>query len=203
MNGLTARMALDFLELPTGSTIAVIGAAGAVGGYTVQLAKADGLRVIADAAPKDEQLVKDLGADLVLSRGDAFPDLVRKEIPDGVDGLVDTAGVAVDGTRAVREGGRVATSAGASQETAERGISIHQTFVPEYAHDHANLERLHRLVEEGRVTLRVARTLPAEQARDAHRLGEAGHRGEREQDDGEGTPVDGGTFRRHRYLRQR
>jgi NADPH:quinone reductase-like Zn-dependent oxidoreductase len=69
MNGLTARMALDLLELPAGATVAVTGAAGAVGGYVVQLATADGFRVIADAADKDEQLVKDLGADVVLPRG--------------------------------------------------------------------------------------------------------------------------------------
>ncbi|GAA2761951.1 hypothetical protein GCM10010103_09920 [Streptomyces paradoxus] len=69
MNGLTARMALDLLELPAGATVAVTGAAGAVGGYAVQLAKADGFRVIADAGPKDEQLVYDVGADVVLPRG--------------------------------------------------------------------------------------------------------------------------------------
>lgn len=69
MNGLTAHMALDLLELPAGATVAVTGAAGAVGGYAVQLAKADGLRVIADAAPKDELLVKELGADVILPRG--------------------------------------------------------------------------------------------------------------------------------------
>lgn len=46
-------------------------------------------------------------------------------------------------------------------------------FVPQYARDHANLERLRRLVEEGHVSLRVARALPAEQADDAHRLMEA------------------------------
>jgi NADPH:quinone reductase len=39
----------------------------------VQLAEADGLRVIADAAPKDEDLVKALLTDAVLSRGDAVP----------------------------------------------------------------------------------------------------------------------------------
>ncbi|MER6980214.1 zinc-binding dehydrogenase [Streptomyces carpinensis] len=45
--------------------------------------------------------------------------------------------------------------------------------MPQYARDHANLERLRRLVEEGHVSLRVARALPAEQADDAHRLMEA------------------------------
>ena len=69
MNGLTARLALDLLDLEPGQTLAVTGAAGAVGGYAVQLAKAEGLRVVADAAPADEQLVKDLGADIVVAAG--------------------------------------------------------------------------------------------------------------------------------------
>ena len=38
MNGLTARRALDRLTLQPGQTLAVTGAAGAFGGYTVQLA---------------------------------------------------------------------------------------------------------------------------------------------------------------------
>ncbi len=66
MNGLTARLAIDLLNLPAGETIAVTGAAGAVGGYAVQLAKVDGLRVIADAAPADENLVVALGADQIV-----------------------------------------------------------------------------------------------------------------------------------------
>jgi NADPH:quinone reductase len=73
MNGLTARPAVDVLDLMPGQTVAVTGAAGAVGGYAIQLARADGLRVIADAAPYAEQLVKELGADIVLPRGHDFP----------------------------------------------------------------------------------------------------------------------------------
>lgn len=174
MNGLTARMALDMLHLSGGATVAVTGAAGAVGGYAVQLAKADGFRVIADAAPKDERLVRELGADVVLLRGAGFPELVRKEIPDGVDGLVDTAGIAALAIHAVRDGGRVATSVGGVQVPVERGIEIRNTFVPQYAREHAKLDRLRELAEKGSLTPRVARTLPAEQAPEAHRLLEAG-----------------------------
>src|SRR5687767_14706516 len=64
MNGLTARMALDRMDLGTGQVVAVTGAAGAFGGYVVQLAKADGLTVVADASEADEQLVRELGADV-------------------------------------------------------------------------------------------------------------------------------------------
>jgi hypothetical protein len=58
MNGLTARLALDTLGLEAGETVAITGAAGASGGYVVQLAKADGLlRVVADASEQDTRLV--------------------------------------------------------------------------------------------------------------------------------------------------
>jgi NADPH:quinone reductase-like Zn-dependent oxidoreductase len=77
MNGLTVRLALDVLDLQPGQTLAVSGAAGAVGGYAVQLGKAAGLRVIADAAPGDEQLVRELGADVVVPRGGDFGARVR------------------------------------------------------------------------------------------------------------------------------
>ncbi|MER5918193.1 NADP-dependent oxidoreductase [Streptomyces sp. NPDC001982] len=174
MNGLTARMALDLLELPADATIAVTGAAGAVGAYAVQLAKANGYRVIADAAPKDKQLVKDLGADIVVPRGTDFAELVRWEVPNGVDGLVGTAGIAELASRAVRDNGRIASSVHRIKVSEERGIVTRTTFVPQYAREHAKLDRLRQLAEEGRLTPRVAQTLPAEQASEAHRLLEAG-----------------------------
>jgi NADPH:quinone reductase-like Zn-dependent oxidoreductase len=49
MNGLTVRAALGMLALPGGSTLAVTGSAGAVGGYAIQLGTHDGLTVVADA----------------------------------------------------------------------------------------------------------------------------------------------------------
>ncbi|NEC51453.1 NADP-dependent oxidoreductase, partial [Actinospica acidiphila] len=69
MNAATARLALDTLALPKGATVAVTGAAGAVGGYTIQLAEADGLTVVADAAPHDRDLVRGFGAGHVVDRG--------------------------------------------------------------------------------------------------------------------------------------
>lgn len=174
MNGLTARMALDLLKPPPGGTVAVVGAAGAVGGYAVQLAKAEGLRVVADAALRDMQLVKELGADLVLPRGADFADMLRKEVQDGVDGLIDTAGIAPSVARAVRDGGRIVTSTPGTPLVTERGIVTERTFVPKYARNHVALDRLRQLADQGCITLRVARTFPLDRAADAHRLLEAG-----------------------------
>jgi NADPH:quinone reductase-like Zn-dependent oxidoreductase len=175
MNALTVRAALDVLDLRPGQTLAVSGAAGAVGGYAVQLGKADGLRVVADASPADEKLVTSLGADVVVPRGDDFGGRVRAVLPGGADGLIDAALLDEQAISAVRDGGRIATVRGyEGPDQAERGITFHPVFVRFYAQEQAKLDRLRQQAESGQVTLRVARTFPADQAAEAHRILEAG-----------------------------
>jgi len=173
MNGLTARLALDTLGLEPGSTLAVTGAAGAFGGYVVQLARVDGLTVVADASEADEQLVRDLGADVALPRGEKFAQEVRERFPGGVDAAAD--GALLNGlvATAVRDGGTVATVRGYDQ-AGDRGVSFKPVFVRSYLKAGDKLDRLRQLVEEGKVTLRVAGTVPKERASEAHRRLEAG-----------------------------
>jgi NADPH:quinone reductase len=174
MNGLTTVQALDLLGLEPGQTLAVTGAAGAVGGYAVQLGKVGGLRVVADAAAADEKLVEDLGADVVVERGPEFAERVREAVPQGADGLVDAALLNKLAIPAVRDGGRIATVRGFTGGPEERGITFHPVTVRNYAREQGKLDRLRRLAETGQVTLRVARVLPAEDAAEAHRILEAG-----------------------------
>ena len=173
MNGLTARLALDMLALKPGDTLAVTGAAGCFGGYTVQLAKADGLRVIADAAPADEDLVRALGPDVIVPRGPDVAAHVRHVVPGGVDGLADGSVQNAQVIAAVRDGGGFASVRGFVGETT-REITFHQVWVREYLREQAKLDQLRQLVEDGRLTLRVARTLRPEEAAEAHRLLERG-----------------------------
>lgn len=173
MNGLTARMALDKLALPAGATLAVTGAAGALGGYVIQLAKVDGLRVVADASEADEALVRELGADVVVRRGEDVAKHIREVAPDGVDALVDGAVQDEAVLAAVRDGGAIVTVrlyAGSS----ERGITWLPVFVGEYLRERDKLDGLCRQVEQGALTPRVAATYPAEQAAEAHRRMQAG-----------------------------
>jgi NADPH:quinone reductase len=178
MNALTTRMALDELALKPGQTLALSGAAGAVGGYVLQLARAAGLRTVADAAPADEELVRSLGADDVVPRGDDFAAQVRRIVPGGADGLVDAALLEGRAIGAVRDGGVMATLRGydgRDLDAAERrGVTVFPVFVRNYARQHAKLDELRGQVEAGVLALRVARTFPAEQAPEAHRLLEAG-----------------------------
>jgi NADPH:quinone reductase len=177
MNGLTARLALDLMALQPGQVLAVTGAAGAFGGYVVQLGKADGLTVVADASEADEQLVRELGADLVVRRGDDVAARIREHFPEGVDGLADGAVQDALVLPAVRDGGAVATVRG-YRGTGERGLRMHPTLVRRVAEDRAALDRLRQQAEDGVLTLRVADVLPAEQAAEAHRrLARGGVRG--------------------------
>ncbi|TFV52894.1 NADP-dependent oxidoreductase [Blastococcus sp. TF02A_35] len=173
MNGLTARFSLDLMGLRRGEVLAVTGAAGAYGGYVVQLAKADGLTVVADASEADEELVRGLGADVVVRRGDDVAERIREHFPDGVHGLADGSVQDELVLPAVRDGGAVATVRG-YRGNGERGLRFFPTMVRKVAEDRDALDRLRQQVEEGVLTLRVARTFPAEQAAEAHRTLEAG-----------------------------
>ena len=171
MNGLTARQSLDQLALRPGQTLAVTGAAGCYGGYIVQIAKADGLRVIADASEADWELVSALGADIVVPRGDDIAAQIRKVAPDGVDGLADGSFQSEAAVGAVKDGGAFASVRGWAGD--ERGITFHRTSVRDYDHRADLLDGLRALTEAGKVTLRVADTYTPEQAAEAHRRLEA------------------------------
>jgi NADPH:quinone reductase-like Zn-dependent oxidoreductase len=173
MNGLTARQSLDHLALAPGQVLAVTGAAGAYGGYVIQLAKAEGLTVIADSSEKDEALVKSLGADIVVRRGDDVATRFRAHFPDGVDGLADGAVLNEKVIPAVRDGGAFTSVRGFLGEP-QRDIRFSATLVRGYAQEWERLERLRDQVESGVLTLRVAEIYPPERAAEAHRRLEAG-----------------------------
>ncbi|WAS96361.1 quinone oxidoreductase family protein [Nannocystis punicea] len=173
MNALTVRMGLDSLGLQPGQTLAVTGAAGAVGGYAVELGKLDGLRVIADASPADRALVERLGADVILERGDELARRIREVVPQGVDAVFDAAMLHEQILPAIRDGGAIVTVRGWSGPT-ERGIVAYPVFVGDGLTETAKLERLRQQAEDGKLALRVARVLPAAEAAEAHRLLEAG-----------------------------
>ncbi|MEZ5854535.1 MAG: NADP-dependent oxidoreductase [Hyphomicrobiaceae bacterium] len=173
MNGLTARLSLDIMDLKPGQVLAVTGAAGTYGGYVIQLAKHAGLTVIADASEADHALVKGLGADIVVPRGNDVADRIRQHFPDGVDGLADGAVLNERAVPAVRDNG-IFTAVRGFEGQAERGIKFRPTWVRTYDGQFEKLDRLRELAEQGVLTLRVAETYPPEKAADAHRRLEAG-----------------------------
>ncbi|MBV8086556.1 MAG: NADP-dependent oxidoreductase [Chloroflexi bacterium] len=173
MNGLTAQQALDKLALKAGQTLAVTGAAGAVGGYGIQLGAAAGLRVIAVSAAGDEALARELGAtEFVPRSADVAADL-RRLHPEGVDGILDAAVIGRPLLAAIKDGGGIACVRAMEGES-ERGIAVHRVAVSDYFKNTAALEKLVQMAKDGHLTLRVAETFPPERAAEAQRKLAAG-----------------------------
>lgn len=174
--GLTALQALDALGLPAGETVLVTGAAGAVGGYAVQLAAARGLRVVATARAGDEALVRGLGAELFVPAGvPRLGEAVRELVPGGVAGALDGAVLGAAALDAVRTGGVFAALVAGGAPYPLRGVRVVAVWVHA---DRAGLVRLAALADAGTLTPRVAETLPLEKAPEAHhRLAAGGLRG--------------------------
>jgi NADPH:quinone reductase len=176
LNGVTAVQSLDLIDLAPDQTVLITGAAGAVGGYLVQLAAARGLHVVALAGDADEPAVKRLGARTFVARSADPVAAVRTVFPDGVDGVIDAAELRSQVLGAVRDAGKYVNLGPlhGPVET-ERGVRVLDQVVHR---DQAVLAELARLVDGGALTLRVADTFPLDQAAAAHELlGKGGVRG--------------------------
>ena len=173
MNSLTARLSLDLLDLSKGQVLAVTGSPGAYGGFVVQLAKADGLTVIADSNDSDKSLLESLGVDIIIPRGEGFAERIWQEFPDGVDGMADGALLNEAAIEAVKDGGSFTSVRGFKGEP-QRNIDFTATWVTAYDCKKDKLETLCEQAESGVLTLRVADSVTMENAAEAHKKLEAG-----------------------------
>ena len=173
MNALTARLSLDLLGLKEGQVLAVTGGPGAYGGYVIQLAKAEGLIVLADSSPSDEELLKSWGVDVIIPRGEGFVEKVRSEFPKGVDGIADGALLNESAIDALTDGGSFTSVRGFKGEP-QREIKFTTTWVTAYDCQKEKLEDLRQKVEDGILSLRVADTVDINNASEAHARLEAG-----------------------------
>lgn len=177
MNGLTAWLSLEMLALPRGASLLVTGGAGALGGYVIELAKRQGLRVLADAKEADRELLRKFGANALLPRGEGMAAAVRALHPGGVDGLVDAALLGETAIALVRDGGAVVLVR-RTQASEESRVRLHFAAVGQHVNRQDALQQLAALLQKGSLTPRVALRLPAQQAAEAHRrLAQGGLRG--------------------------
>jgi NADPH:quinone reductase-like Zn-dependent oxidoreductase len=176
LNGLTAAQSVELLGLGEGQSVFITGAAGAVGGFAVQLAKRRKLIVIASDLAGDEDFVTDvLGADAFVPAGDDPSAAVRKLYPNGVDAVLDTTTLGQSLVSAVVDGGTFVTTRSDALPRPERGIRVRLT---QMAPDAAMLTTLSDLAASGVLGLRVAQSYPLDQAAQAHeRLAAGGLRG--------------------------
>lgn len=110
--GLTAQQGLtDVLGVSPGNRVLITAAAGGVGHFAVQIARALGAEVIATASPQHHEFLHRLGAAVVIdhTRPD-WPDQVRDVTSGGAEQVLACAAPTLDGaSRAARDGATVAT----------------------------------------------------------------------------------------------
>lgn len=114
---MTALNALDELGLGPRQVLLIVGAAGGIGSFAVQLASNLGITTLTAARGAPSAYLHKLGASRVYDAAlSSFPDDLRAAYPEGVDGLLDLASdaAALEAKLGlVRSGGTVVSTRGA------------------------------------------------------------------------------------------
>ena len=155
----------DHGRLAAGERVLIHGAGGGVGHFAVHLAKDRGAYVIATAREEDRELLQQLGADEVIDyKSERFEDHVRD-----IDLVLDlVAGETQQRSwKVLKDGGRiVSTLQPPSEAEALRHHAKAEAFMVEPNRD--ELEQIGQMIDAGRVSVCVERTLPLSEARRAH-----------------------------------
>jgi NADPH:quinone reductase-like Zn-dependent oxidoreductase len=174
LTGLTAHQSLEALGLRGGETLFVVGGAGGVGHFAIQLGVARGARVIATASERNHDFLRALGADPLDYASRDVAERVREIAGDGgADAALDIFGgdAREQAFSVLRRGGRLCSIAGPPPEPRE-GYETHYVFVRPSGYDLAELDQL---VADGKLRPYVADIYPLERLADAYERLEAGH----------------------------
>ena len=162
----TARqMLFQYAQAMRGQTVLVVGAAGNVGAYAVQMAVDAGIDVVAIAHGDDEDLLRSLGLHSgVKSIIDSSKPAFEKDLPQ-VDAILDTVGGSTFQrcVAALKPGGKLVTSV--STQPLPAGAVFFYAEVTT-----ARLQTLTTLFDAGRITARVGSILSLSEARQAQRM---------------------------------
>jgi NADPH:quinone reductase-like Zn-dependent oxidoreductase len=165
--GAAALAAVDAADVRAGQTVLIAGASGGVGSYAVQLAAGRGATVIATGLPEDAERLRGLGASKVVDYREDVAAQLLADHGEGVDALLDLVSFDPDSfgklARAVRRGGKVASTAGgATAEALEAAGLTGQVIVA-----NPNRETLAALlveVERGALRIDVEQVLRLDEA---------------------------------------
>jgi NADPH:quinone reductase-like Zn-dependent oxidoreductase len=176
--GLIARQSLiDTADIKAGDRVVIQAAAGGVGNLAVQIAKHAGAYVIGTAGPGDQAFLAELGVDQPI---DYTTTNLADEVADA-DVVLDLVGGAVGRSSlpVLRDGGLLisvpsATGVQPLRDAAAGRVRVTGILVEP---DRTGMDALAALASAGKLRQRIARTLPLDQAAQAHELGESGGAG--------------------------
>jgi NADPH:quinone reductase-like Zn-dependent oxidoreductase len=162
MGALTAWQALvDVAKLNAGQTILIHGGSGGVGSFAVQIAKARGARVIATASTANQDLLKQLGADVAVDYTKTrFEDVVKD-----VDAVLDPVGkeTLTRSYDVVKKGGIVMSLVALPDRAELKKREIHGAAISVHP-DAADLAEIGQLIDAGKIKPIVTQILPLSEA---------------------------------------
>src|SRR5216110_2407706 len=162
----------DHGKLASGQRILITGASGAVGSMGVQLAKNKGAHVIGTGSGRNEEVVRKLGADEII-------DYEKEKFEEKVRDLVvvcDTVGGDTQerGFQTLKGGGFLVSTVSPPSAEKAKEFSVTVAMV-QMMPKPDQLAEINRLVESGKLKVRVATVLPLAEVKKAHQLSAAGH----------------------------
>jgi NADPH:quinone reductase-like Zn-dependent oxidoreductase len=158
------QMLHDYAHVQAGQTVLILGAAGNVGAYAVQLATNAGLHVVALVSPKDFDYVRGLGAETVIDYHGNFESSVSP-----VDVVIDTVG---GNTRdrslhVLRVGGILVSVVSTTPLPSNPNVRT-AFFYVEVTTDRLNT--ISKLFDSKKLLPQVGTVLPISQVRTAHEM---------------------------------
>ena len=155
------QMLFQYAQAVRGQTVMVVGAAGNVGAYAVQMAVDAGIHVVAIAHLDDEALLRSLGVKSII---DSSKPTFEKDLPP-VDAILDTVGGSTFQlcVAALKPGGKLVTSVSTQPQPAGAVF-----FYVEVAT--ARLQTITALFDADKLTARVGSVLPLSEARRAQQM---------------------------------
>jgi len=173
MGALTAWQSLiDTAKVSAGQTVLIHGGSGGVGSFAVQIAKAKGAKVIATASTANQDLLKQLGADVAIDYTKTkFEDVARD-----VDVVFDTVGrdTLARSYPLVKKGGIVTTIVSRPDQAQLDKYGIRGSSI--WSHPDGNeLAEITKLIEAGKIKPVVGQVLPLTDAVKASQQAETHH----------------------------
>src|SRR3954453_10268355 len=148
---------IDTAKLQAGQTVLIHGGSGGVGSLAIQIAKTRGAKVIATASTRNQELLKQLGADVAVD----YTKQKFEDVAKDVDVVLDSVGkdTLARSYGIVKKGGIVVTIAGKpDQPEAEKGgIRVAGMRTEPKAE---TLEELTKLAEAGKLKPIISQVLP-------------------------------------------
>ena len=168
--GLTALAALDLLEVGSGTEILIVGAAGAVGGAAIQIARDRGASVTAVVRSGQAAEARDLGADELVEVSGEIVEPVRSVHPSPFGAMLDlvSSGDALKKNVSLcAPGGKLVTTIHAADEAWFRRHdvdAVNMVMSQTSASSPEGLDTLAKLVLAGKLRVRVAAERPLREA---------------------------------------